>query len=30
MDSKKTEWMGNIDNTMNEYFLRKIFKSFSK
>ena len=30
MDSKKTVWMGNIDNTMNEYFLRKIFKSFSK
>ena len=30
MDPKKTVWMGNIDTTMNEYILRKIFKSFSK
>ena len=30
MDPKKTVWMGNLDNKMNEYFIRKIFKSFSK
>jgi len=30
MDSSKTVWMGNIDNTVNEQFIRKIFKSLSK
>ena len=29
MDPKKTIWMGNVNNTMNEYVIRKIFKSFS-
>jgi RNA recognition motif-containing protein len=30
MDSSKTVWMGNIDNTINEQFIRKMFKSLSK
>ena len=30
MDASKTVWMGNIDSTMNEQFIKKMFKSLSK
>ena len=30
MDASKTVWMGNIDCTMNEHFIKKMFKSLSK
>ena len=29
MDLSKIVWMGNVDSTMNEYYIRKIFKSLS-
>ncbi len=30
MDTKRTVWMGNINNKINEQTLRKIFKPLSK